>query len=135
MPGLVKIGMTKRNPNIRAKELASQTGIPTKFKVEHAVKVSDSLSVEQSIHKKLKKYRVNNNREFFEIDISKAIKEVDKESKKYMTGKFSKKSFLSDVITAGILTAIGYYALDYFFDFRIKKEYLLMYTTYLNVFL
>ena len=91
MPGLVKIGMTKRSPSIRANELASQTGIPTNFNVEYAVRVKNSYSVEQRVHRKLNKYRVNKNREFFRVDVGIAKKVLDQESKKERVAKFRKR--------------------------------------------
>lgn len=63
MPGLVKIGRTDRCPDLRARELSSQTGVPGLFELLSSWEVSDSTSVEKRIHKALSDRRVSG--EFF----------------------------------------------------------------------
>jgi len=72
MPAIVKVGMTKtsqRNPDIRAKELSSTSGVPTPFKVEFAKEVSNPKQKETTLHKLLSQYtlQVNPKREFFRV--------------------------------------------------------------------
>ena len=66
MPELVKIGMTERTPEERAKEL-STTGVPTPFVIEFAKKVKNPAQKEATLHALLEKYaeRMNARREFF----------------------------------------------------------------------
>ena len=66
---MYKIGFTKNNPYMRARQL-NTTGVPTPFKVEMAKRVCNYRDKEIKIHKFLAKYRVNNNREFFNIALS-----------------------------------------------------------------
>ena len=72
MPGILKIGMTRRKPEDRQRELFT-VGIPTEFKIEYARKVNNPREIERIIHKELKEYRVKDNREFFKIDVKDVI--------------------------------------------------------------
>jgi hypothetical protein len=67
MPGLVKIGMTTNDPEERAAELSSATGVPTPFRVEVCKKVWRPKEKEHAIHELLSVlgYRLNEKREFF----------------------------------------------------------------------
>jgi hypothetical protein len=76
MHGLLKIGMTRRTPEDRVKELYT-IGVPAKFKIEYARKVNNPREVERNIHKELKQYRVEN-REFFKINVTDAIAAFNK---------------------------------------------------------
>ena len=73
--GQVKIGKTTRDPYERAKELSSATGVPTPFVVVFYKPFKDCHLAEKTIHQYLEKkgYRVNNNREFFNMSIPEAI--------------------------------------------------------------
>lgn len=75
----VKIGKTQRSSEERAREIyrQSKTGIPTEFVVAHDYEVSDCDLVERLVHEKLKKYRVDNDREFFNVQLKDAIKAID----------------------------------------------------------
>ena len=68
MPGILKVGMTTRTPEDRAKELF-KTGLPTPFKVEFAKLVSEPKKKETTLHLLLEQYteRVNAKREFFRV--------------------------------------------------------------------
>jgi hypothetical protein len=67
MPGLVKIGMTCDDPENRAKELSSATGVPFPFRVVVCKKVHFPKAKEAAIHELLSAlgFRVNEKREFF----------------------------------------------------------------------
>jgi hypothetical protein len=67
--GVYKIGYTNRSPKERSDELSGHTSIPHPFKIEFCKKVNDSRNKETIIHNNLYKYRVNINREFFEVDL------------------------------------------------------------------
>jgi hypothetical protein len=69
---LIKIGHTTKKPDIRAKEISSATGVPDPFDIAFAFKVYDCKEAETKIHRTLKTYRNNNNREFF-IDIARKL--------------------------------------------------------------
>jgi len=66
MPGLLKVGITERTPEERAKEL-STTGVPTPFVIEFAKRVKNPAQKEATLHALLEKYaeRTNARREFF----------------------------------------------------------------------
>lgn len=68
MPGLVKIGKTTRDdPTVRMAELYS-TGVPVPFDCVKAVRVKDEVAIEKTLHTAFGPYRINSQREFFEID-------------------------------------------------------------------
>lgn len=73
--GLVKIGKTTKDPEERAKELSSATGVATPFIVAYKRMFNDCHVAEKTIHKILtnKGVRVSNSREFFRLPISDAI--------------------------------------------------------------
>ncbi len=75
LPEMVKIGMTTKDPNERAKELSAATGVPTPFILVFYKPFIDCYSTEQQIHQFLedKGYRVKNNREFFNMPTKLAI--------------------------------------------------------------
>lgn len=73
MPGILKIGMTERSPNIRLKEAnkADTWKPPTPYKIELAKKVINPKQKETTLHSLLSKYanRTNPKLEFFQISI------------------------------------------------------------------
>ena len=73
MPGILKIGMTERSPDIRLKE-ANKSDTwkpPTPYKIELAKKVINPKQKETTLHSLLSKYaiRINSKLEFFQISI------------------------------------------------------------------
>lgn len=72
MPGLVKIGMTGRDPRLRVRELSQVSGVPTPFRLHYAVEVADRGRVERRVHRLLARHRVNRRREFFRLDAHEA---------------------------------------------------------------
>ncbi len=73
LPGLVKLGATRRlNPTIRVKELSSSS-LPEPFKAHCFVFSDDCFELENNIHKYFEKERVNPDREFFRIEPKEAI--------------------------------------------------------------
>lgn len=71
MPNILKIGMTKRTPEIRLSEAnASNTWRPpTPYKIEFAKKVKNPKEKESTLHILLEQYteRINSCREFFRV--------------------------------------------------------------------
>lgn len=72
MPNLVKIGFTEKTPDKRAEQVSRGTGVPVKFNVDYAFKCFNAHALEIELHKYLKGYRVNNDREFFQMSVEQA---------------------------------------------------------------
>jgi hypothetical protein len=70
--GLLKIGLTTRTAEIRAKELTT-TGVPQNFLVLFSQHVSNVDAVEDRLHARFAEYRYNDSREFFFISPTRAI--------------------------------------------------------------
>ena len=64
-PDLYKVGLTRRTPDARAKELSGTTSAPLPFGVLATWQVDDCAAVEGEAHRRLESRRVNPNREFF----------------------------------------------------------------------
>lgn len=73
MPGLVKIGYSTKDPELRAKELAN-TGVPHPYVVEYDVLVVEPRQVEQQLHCSFSGFRES--KEWFRCDVSYAITEI-----------------------------------------------------------
>ena len=67
MPGLIKIGKTEQAIERRLLGLYS-TGVPVPFECYYAAEVSKLLSCEKRLHRAFARFRLNDNREFFEIE-------------------------------------------------------------------
>ena len=71
MPGILKIGMTERTPEIRLGEanVSDTWRPPTPYKIEFAKKVSNSSGKEKTLHTLLEQYtdRIHPRREFFRV--------------------------------------------------------------------
>ena len=72
-----KIGLTRRAPTERAGDLSSATGVPSAFEVLATWRTGDVAAVEREVHKKLRRYRVNNRREFFCLPIAMIISTIN----------------------------------------------------------
>lgn len=83
-PGLLKIGYTSLTPDERAKQISNATGVALPYKVEWAFKCFDGEQLEGAVHRKLVEYRVNNQREFFQIDLEEAKKVIKLLGKNYI---------------------------------------------------
>jgi len=71
MPGLIKVGRTKKAPHIRAGELY-QTGVPGDFEVFNSFFCPDHEATEAAFHKQFESDRINEKREFFSTNPSHA---------------------------------------------------------------
>ena len=73
MPGILKIGMTERTPEIRLNEANSSDTWrpPTPYKIEFAKKVLNPKQKEVTLHNLLSQYtnRINPKREFFRVSL------------------------------------------------------------------
>ena len=70
-----KIGYTKNEPEVRAKQISTSTGVALPYKVEFGFQCFNGEALEHEVHRKLEYCRVNQNREFFDITLNEA-KEV-----------------------------------------------------------
>jgi hypothetical protein len=81
MPGILKVGMTERTPNIRLGEAnASDTWRPPMpYKIEFAKKISDASGKEKTLHTLLEQYteRIHPRREFFRVSSEEVRKFFD----------------------------------------------------------
>jgi hypothetical protein len=68
MPGLVKIGLTTRDPTTRIAELTNAIGVPVPFVLAWCRAVADCGLVEETVHRMMKDRRENEGREFFRCD-------------------------------------------------------------------
>ena len=73
LSGIIKVGKTTKHPEVRAYQITSQTGTFGQFHVEWFMQVPDCNIAEKIAHNKLNDFRSNSRKEFFEIDIDKAI--------------------------------------------------------------
>ena len=73
LKGLVKIGKTEGDPDDRARQLSSSTGVPSPFVVVHSVYVINCKALEKKMHQRLSHCRENRKREFFRISVHEAI--------------------------------------------------------------
>jgi DNA-binding MarR family transcriptional regulator len=83
--GIVKVGKTRQNPEVRAKALSSASGVVTPFVIVYQAYFSDVDQAEQHVHSRLEQFRVSNNREFFQVAIPEAVDAVI-EAKDYLGG-------------------------------------------------
>lgn len=123
MPDYIKIGTTRRNIGQRMRDLYT-SAVPVPFECHYAAEVEITKNVEKTLHRAFNKYRVNKNREFFEIepdaaaDIIRmvAIKEVtpkddiiettdDKEAIQRLEQRASRFSFKMVAIIPGTILA------------------------------
>ena len=77
LPGLLKIGYTKLTPDERAKQISNATGVPLPYKVAWAYRCFNGELLESEVHHALKKYRVNNQREFFQIGLDEVKETIE----------------------------------------------------------
>ncbi len=74
MPGFLKIGMTERTPEERARELSQATGVAVAFSVAYSEEVPDCAAAERLIHVRLDQFRTNQDREFFHLPLRDAVR-------------------------------------------------------------
>ncbi|XVQ86425.1 GIY-YIG nuclease family protein [Microbispora siamensis] len=75
MPGIVKVGMTAKLAEDRARQLHA-TGVPLPFDVEFRALTSFPRKAEKRAHEFLEPFRVSRNREFFQVSPEIAIDAV-----------------------------------------------------------
>jgi hypothetical protein len=70
---LFKIGLTTKTVEERAKQLSGTPSVD-KFLIAHSWLVNDCIVAEKLVHEALFKFRINERREFFQIEFSEALK-------------------------------------------------------------
>ncbi len=73
MPGLAKIGSSRKHPEYRAAQLASATSVPDDFTIAYYLDYHDAFVAEAAIHRHFEGQRVNKSREFFRLSVSDAV--------------------------------------------------------------
>jgi len=84
LPNMLKIGYTKHEPETRAKQISASTGVALPYKVEWAFQCFNGEQLEQEVHEELASYRVNQQREFFDIPLVEAQEAIEKLGKHYV---------------------------------------------------
>ena len=84
-PGIYKIGYTKLTPDERAKQISNATGVALPYEVAWAFACFNAEQLEGAVHHALNEYRVNSQREFFQIDLDKAISSIKLIGKDYIS--------------------------------------------------
>jgi hypothetical protein len=80
LKNLYKIGYTEEeNPFKRLHELSSHTGVPVQFEFKFLITSDNAKNDEKCIHKHLHTYRINKDREFFEIEFEKLLDILENE--------------------------------------------------------
>ena len=79
-----KIGYTKNEPEIRAKQISTSTGVALPYKVEFGFQCFNGEALEHEVHHKLGYCRVNQHREFFDITLEEAIEVIQELGKNYI---------------------------------------------------
>ena len=82
-PGIFKIGYTKLTPDERAKQISAATGVALPYEVIWAFRCFNGEQLEGEVHRALEKYRVNSQREFFQIEFEEAKQIIEKIGKNY----------------------------------------------------
>lgn len=77
MPGLVKIGATRKHPVQRAKELGAGTGVAEPFSLAYYRDFADCFLAETLLHEHFAAQRLSEAREFFAVSVSEAIQYVN----------------------------------------------------------
>jgi len=84
LPNIFKIGYTKNEPEVRAKQISASTGVALPYKVEWAFQCFNGEQLEHEVHEELATYRVNQQREFFDIPLVEAQEAIEKLGKNYI---------------------------------------------------
>lgn len=108
MPGFVKIGMTTRNPAVRAREISSATGVPTAFVLEGYVPTPDAARTERAVHAVIDNRRVSQGREFFRIDVDDAMRVVRHVAEKERLAFVNARKAVSPFRFLNLLAVIPY---------------------------
>ena len=73
---IVKVGMTTLTSEERASQLSNPSSVAEKFEVLYEEAVINCVLAENLIHHQLSDFRINRNREFFDVPLKTAVKAV-----------------------------------------------------------
>ena len=109
MPGLVKVGKTHRHPHDRLQELSAATGVPTPFELRHVAYVSNPDKSEKKLHEIWESLgvRTSHGREFFRLDLNKAIDDIEKEKKYTDNANQPTRTEVDDLLQRGFVWMKG----------------------------
>ena len=110
MPGLIKVGRTSRDVDLRAAELW-QTGVPTKFEIYASEKTCDCVQLEAFAHGDLRKHRLNKSREFFRIEPEEAHERL-RFWVEYQASELLKEQFSSAIAAVPFRELVSGVAID-----------------------
>ncbi len=99
-----KVGKSERTVEERMKELTSATATLGSYTACAYFVVNDIDAAEEACHKRLDRYRVQDNREFFELPLTRLIRIVKEEVQRYTARDFSPEVELEDSATTESLT-------------------------------
>ena len=95
---IFKVGKTERGVDERMKELTASTSNLGAYTARAFFVVNDIDAAETACHKRLERYRVQNNREFFDLPLLRLLQMVQEEIAPYAA-----RDFLPD-LPSGVLT-------------------------------
>jgi hypothetical protein len=70
MPGIAKLGATRKHPIQRATELSAGTGVPGQFTTAYWMPFDDCFEAERLCHERFADKRVDEAREFFSVTVA-----------------------------------------------------------------
>lgn len=116
MPGLIKIGLSRRSSEERANDFRG-TALPDDFIVVYDELVSDCELVEERIKTRFKEYRYKPNREFFTIPIREALRGLMDESQGFVVPRINGNDGVE--ILPDLLRKYPYYLKPDFYSIKI----------------
>ena len=84
-----KIGMSERDVDSRMAELTSETSNLGKYTAVAYFVVSDVEEAERAVHARLRHYRIQDNREFFELELSRLLPTIRTAIEPFVARDFS----------------------------------------------
>ena len=73
MPGIIKIGITEMETIEERMKSLDNTSVPKPFRFYYAIETDKYKEIEKLMHNAFSKFRIRNNREFFEMDAENAV--------------------------------------------------------------
>ena len=94
MPGLVKVGYSLQDPQLRAVEL-STTGVPRPFIVAYAAVVKMPRDIERAVHSKLLHRR--DGKEWFKCGLHEVVESIREAAQGSLIAEIENDAFLSEL--------------------------------------
>ena len=118
-PDLLKIGQSTKDPSTFRKGELYTTGVPLPYECEYYIYADRFDWLERSVHEELEEYRVNEQREFFEISLDRAIKVIQTKANKHEIFLFEK--FGKEVNGKDIDSSLSYETDSFLENYRIQE--------------